>query len=149
MSTGLALPYLGTFTHAFDEKGRLTVPKEWRGEGFEARLVAVPADGGTGRILRVFPGSYLTKEFEKLGDAALDDPRRVKLSGLFAVGQMLQLDTQHRVALKEDLRTWAGLEKNSILVGAGDHFQIWRPEVHARLGVEIPTVEQVMREVRG
>jgi MraZ protein len=149
MNTSAALPYLGTFTHAFDEKGRLTVPREWRGEGFEERLVAVPADAGMGRMLRVFPGSFFAREFERLGDAPLDDPRRVKLNRLFAVGQMLQMDAQHRVALKEELRRWAGLEKTAVLVGAGDHFQMCEPSVHARADSGVPTVEQVMREVRG
>lgn len=149
MNPGATLPYLGTFTHAFDEKGRLTVPKEWRGEGFEDRLIAVPAQGPAGRMLRVFPGSYFAREFERLADAPLDDPRRVKLNQLFAVGQMLQLDTQNRVALKEELRSWAGLVKTVVLVGAGDHFQLREPEVHGREEGGMPTVEQVMREVRG
>jgi DNA-binding transcriptional regulator/RsmH inhibitor MraZ len=100
-------------------------------------------------MLRVFPGSFFAREFERLGDAPLDDPRRVKLNRLFAVGQMLQMDAQHRVALKEELRRWAGLEKTAVLVGAGDHFQMCEPSVHARADSGVPTVEQVMREVRG
>lgn len=148
MSAGITLPYLGTFTHAFDEKGRLTVPREWRGEGFEERLVAVPAETSSGKMLRVFPGSYFTREFARLADAPLDDARRVKLNRLFAVGQMLQLDSQNRIALKEELRTWAGLEKNAVMVGSGDHFQLLHPDVHAHDAPTIPTVEQVLREVR-
>lgn len=147
MTNTLSLPYLGTFTHAFDEKGRLTVPKEWRGEGFENRLVVVPADYGKGRLLRVFPGSYLARQFEKLGSVALDDPRRLSLGNLFAAGQMLQLDAQNRVAIREDLRRGAALDKNATLVGVGDHFQLWNPETYLAQQPGVPTVEQVMREV--
>lgn len=149
MSLPGALPYMGTFKHSFDEKGRLTVPREWRGEGFEERLVVLPAAGTQGKMLRVFPGSYLTKEFTKLGDADLDDPRRVQLERLFSAGQMLQADAQNRVGLKDELREWAGLEKAAVLIGAGDHFQICTPAAYAARGGEMPTIEQVLRGVRG
>ncbi|MDX6767695.1 MAG: hypothetical protein SFU85_13010 [Candidatus Methylacidiphilales bacterium] len=147
MSNIFNLPYLGTFTHAFDEKGRLTVPKEWRGEGFESRLVALPAHDGRGRLLRVFPGSYLTRQFEKLATMPLDDPRRVSLGNLYAAGQMLIMDTQNRVALREDLRRSADLDKSAVLMGAGDHFQLWNPDHFQNLQSSVPTIEQVMREV--
>jgi MraZ protein len=142
-----SLPFLGTFTHAFDEKGRITVPREWRGDGFESRLVVLPAHDGRGSLLRVFSGGYLTRQSEKLASSSLDDPRRMKLDNLFAAGQMLQMDAQNRVAVREDLRKAAQLDKNATLVGVGDHFQIWNPETYQSLLPAMPTVEQVMREV--
>lgn len=147
MTTTFNLPYMGTFTHAFDEKGRLTVPREWRGEGFENRLVVLPAQDKRGKMLRVFPGSYLAKQSEKVAGAPLDDPRRMKLDDLFSVGQMLQMDAQNRVAVRDDLRRAAGLDKNAVLVGVGDHFQLWNPEARQSQPSEMPTVEQVLREV--
>ena len=35
--------YTDSFGHAFDAKGRITVPSDWRGESFEKRLFVLPS----------------------------------------------------------------------------------------------------------
>ncbi len=43
MANEIRASYTDTFEHAFDAKGRITVPAEWRAESFEARLFVLPS----------------------------------------------------------------------------------------------------------
>ncbi len=145
MSDSLKLVYTDTFEHAFDEKGRLTVPKEWRGAGFETRLYVMPPEPG---CLKVYPGSWLGEKMRVLAAAPSGDPRRLALERLASQIQGVELDQQHRISVRERLRQAAQLGKSAVLVGRFDHFKIWSPEKRradaAKLGSL--TVDSVLRE---
>lgn len=129
METNIRQAYTDTFEHAFDEKGRLTIPKEWRGEGFETRLHLMPSREG---CLKVYPGSFLARKQEELAaqGVAMDDPKRKALERLAATIQALVIDQNNRVMIKEKFRSQAGLTKKAFLVGCFDHFEIWSPQAH-------------------
>jgi MraZ protein len=118
--------YTDTFVHAFDEKGRITVPKEWRGGGFEDVLHVIPSAKG---CLMVFPASYLGRKLAELAEAKVPraDPRRQALEQLASSIQAVGLDPQHRMAVKEKFRREAGLKKEAVLAGMFDHFEVWAP----------------------
>jgi MraZ protein len=63
MSTDVRASYTGTFEHAFDAKGRITVPSEWRWESFEPRLFLLPSSA---RCLKVYPESWLGRLQEQV-----------------------------------------------------------------------------------
>ncbi|MDR1146560.1 MAG: division/cell wall cluster transcriptional repressor MraZ [Verrucomicrobiales bacterium] len=145
MSDALKLVYTDTFEHAFDEKGRLTVPREWRGDGFETRLYVMPPEPG---CLKVYPGSWLGEKMRALAGAAIDDPRRKSFERLAAQIQGVELDRQHRITVRERLRAAAQLGRNAVLTGRFDHFEIWSREKWrgdaGQLGAL--TVDSVLRE---
>jgi MraZ protein len=126
MESAIQQAYTDTFEHSFDEKGRITVPKEWRGEGFEGVLHIIPSREG---CLKVYPGSYLGKKRAQLDEekAALSDPRRKALEVLASGIQQVSPDGHHRISIKEKFRQHAVLEPKAqaALVGKFDHFEIW------------------------
>ena len=61
--------YTDRFEFSLDDKGRLSVPVEWRGEAFEKRFLVIPSADG---CLRVYPASFLGREMEKLSNMGGD-----------------------------------------------------------------------------
>ncbi|MDR1192163.1 MAG: division/cell wall cluster transcriptional repressor MraZ [Verrucomicrobiales bacterium] len=140
MNDGVKQNYTGTFEHAFDEKGRVTVPREWRGNGFESRLYVVPSSAG---CLKVFPGSWLAAKTSELAALPVNDPRRKQLEKLAPLIQGVEPDQQHRVMVRESLRATAKLKKDAVLKGRFDHFEIWDKKMSQATGGDEPlTVEE-------
>ncbi len=137
--------YTDRFEHAFDEKGRITIPKEWRGEGFESRLHLMPSRDG---CLKVYPGSFLAAKQAELAAAgvSMNDPKRKALEKLAASIQALVIDQNNRVMIKEKYRTLLKLDRKALLVGRLDHFEVWHPEDTATQKEEV-MIEDLAGEV--
>jgi len=144
METEIRQTYADTFEHSFDDKGRITIPKEWRGEGFEAVLHVIPSKDG---CLKVYPGSFLANKRKRLDEegAAIDDPKRLALESLASITQQVSPDSNHRISIKEKFRQRAGLNKNATLVGRSDHFQIWDADKWGAQGGAELTLEEVAK----
>lgn len=135
--------YTDSFEHTVDAKGRVTVPKEWRGEGFSDRLQVFPSQEG---CLKVYPASFLSLKMEKLADAPMGDPRRKSLERLSAIAQSTSLDPQNRISIKEKLRNGVGIKKMAVLVGRLDHFELWDSKKWKSMAQEDLTIEEVAQE---
>ena len=122
MSNEMRASYTDTFVHAFDAKGRITVPSEWREDSYEKRLFVFPS---AGECLRVFPESWLSRLQETTSVLKDADLQRKTMESLASIAQSAQWDQQGRIMVKEKLRRGAGLKKEAVLVGRLDHFQIW------------------------
>ncbi|HSI86278.1 MAG: division/cell wall cluster transcriptional repressor MraZ [Candidatus Methylacidiphilales bacterium] len=117
--------YTDTFEHAFDIKGRVTVPSDWRSETFEPHLHAFPSKE---KCVKIYPASYLGRLQEQLSGLKMDDPQRKRVELLASLAQNASWDQQGRIMIKEKLRSMAGIKKNAVLVGRLDHFEIWARE---------------------
>jgi MraZ protein len=125
MISGVRASYTDSFGHAFDAKGRITVPSEWRVDSFEQRLFVLPS---TERCVRVYPASWLARVQEALA----------------GIAQSTTWDQQGRMMVKEKLRQGAGLKKDAVLVGRLDHFQIWDKAEWAARETATITVEEAL-----
>ena len=145
MEFAIQQTYTDTFEHSFDDKGRITVPKEWRGDGFESRLHVIPSKEG---CLKVYPGSYLANKRKRLDEdgAPINDPKRKALESLASIIQQVSPDSNHRISIKEKFRQRVGLSKNAALVGQADHFQIWDAKKWADRGGDELTLEEVAEQ---
>jgi MraZ protein len=122
MSEPVRASYTDTFVHAFDAKGRITVPSEWREDSYEKRLFVFPSQD---HCLRVFPETYLSRLQEKTAGLKDADQQRRQVEALASIAQSARWDQQGRIMVKEKLRQGANLKKDAVLVGRLDHFQIW------------------------
>ena len=122
--------FLSTFEKPLDSKRRLVVPQEFRAS------VSGPFDG-----VFCFPsieadcieggGKALFDRYQAvIGELEVGDPLRYSLE-FTVLGGMAQLsfDTAGRVTLPENLCQMFGLTDQAVIVGLGDRFQIWRPDV--------------------
>ncbi len=122
MVSDIRASYTDTFVHAFDAKGRITVPAEWRDESFEGRLFVLPSSEA---CVRVYPASWLGRLQEQVAALKSADPQRQRVEALASLAQSATFDQQGRIMVKEKLRQGANLKKEAVLVGRLDHFQIW------------------------
>ncbi|WP_440694294.1 division/cell wall cluster transcriptional repressor MraZ [Clavibacter nebraskensis] len=114
--------FLGTHSPRLDDKGRLILPAKYRDE-LEGGVVMTR---GQDRCIYVFT----TREFEELHDRMRQAPlaskqardyMRVFLSGANAETP----DKQHRITIPQALRTYAGLDRELAVIGAGSRVEIW------------------------
>jgi MraZ protein len=129
MESGAKASYIGTFEHSFDEKGRITVPAEWRGKTYECNLHVFPSRDN---CLKVYPESWLAGLQSGLAGVPLNDLRRKQIEALASMAQFVSWDGAGRIMIKEKLRGGAGLKKEALLVGSADHFEIWTPAARAK-----------------
>ncbi len=114
--------FLGTHNPRLDDKGRLILPAKFR-EQLEDGVVVTR---GQERCLYVFPVAEFTRIAGQLRQAPVTskqarDYLRVFLSG--ASDELL--DRQGRITVPAVLRTYAGLERECAVIGAGDRVEIW------------------------
>ena len=114
--------FLGTHHPKLDDKGRLFLPAKFR-EQLQGGLVMTK---GHERCIFVFPREAFMAFAERLQAAPLSskdarDYMRVMLS---AASDEIP-DRQGRVTIPATLRTWADLNKECVVIGAGARVEIW------------------------
>lgn len=122
--------YTSTFEHSFDAKGRVTVPASWRRDNHEKTLHIFPSSQ-SGCVV-VFPESWMSQRFEEMAGLKRGDPQRKQFEVLASIAQPAEFDEQGRIMIKEKLRQAAGMKKDVVLVGCGDHFEIWDQAVREK-----------------
>ena len=114
--------FLGTHEPKLDDKGRLVLPAKFREQLAEGLVITK----GQERCLFAFPMAEFQKVTEALAAApvtnrAVRDYSRV----LFASASHEIPDKQGRITIPPSLRTYAGLERDCIVIGANTRVEIW------------------------
>jgi MraZ protein len=116
----------GTFSRAIDEKLRIAIPKLLRealSDQAKRPLFVAP---GTDGSLALYSEDSLTHMAERLAHASPNAQDVRAFSRLFyARAQAVELDAQGRVRIPPELAQLAGLNKEAVLIGAGDHLELW------------------------
>lgn len=130
--------FLGQYHHSFDDKNRLTVPSRFR----------EPIAGGAFVVQGLDPNlMVLTPEafeiiYQRIMAMNLTDPvarllRRIILGN----ASQLDVDSAGRILLPQNLREFAGLQGEAVLVGQGDYFEIWSPDRWQEQQVQVNDAE--------
>jgi MraZ protein len=114
--------FLGTHTPRLDEKGRLFLPAKYR----EELAGGVVITKGQERCLYVFP----EVEFGRLTEALRAAPVTAKAvrdySRVFFASASDEVpDKQGRITVPPALRSYAGLERDCVVIGANTRMEIW------------------------
>ena len=114
--------FLGTHEPRLDEKGRLILPAKFR-EELAGGLVITK---GQERCLYVFPSAEFSTITEQLRQAPVTaKSARDYMRVMFAGAHDEIPDRQGRVTIPSGLRTYAGLEKECVVIGANTRVEIW------------------------
>lgn len=114
--------FLGEYQHTLDEKGRIVMPAKFR-----ARLASgVVVTKGQEHCLFVFPQDRWEEEAAKVNRLSRTDlDSRNYARSFFGSAADLEADRQGRLQLPQALRTYAGLEKDVVVVGVSERLEIW------------------------
>ena len=116
--------FTGEYRHAVDDKGRLAVPSRFRAQLAGNVVVARWLD----TCLAIFPISAWDELAAKVGGLPMTDPNaRLLQRQLFAGAFETELDRQGRVLVPANLRSFAGLEHEALVLGSRDHAEVWAP----------------------
>ena len=118
--------FFGEYQLNFTSPGRLVLPKKIRElikgntfiltKGFDFCLSGFDRQDWEARSQDLFKNSLL--DSDSLG----------KQRFLFSSITYLEIDEQGRFVIPRTLLTHAGLTGKAVVVGVGDHFEIWNPE---------------------
>lgn len=113
---------LGTWTPRLDDKGRLTLPAKFR-DDLAGGLVITK---GLERCLFVFPAAEFLRISGALRQAPLTNKDARDFARVFfASASDERLDAQGRVGIPAALRTYAGLDKDCVVIGNFDRAEVW------------------------
>lgn len=134
--------FTGEYRHTLDAKGRLIVPSRIRDalKGAEVNLTVWP-DG----CISLWNGEYWAEFGQKLLEQEKKDPqKRAAIRKLFANSFTDEVDKQGRITVPAHLRDFAGIDKEVVISGTGDHVEIWDP---ARYEANTGSADQGFDEV--
>ena len=118
--------FSGTYTPKLDDKGRLFLPAKFREEMREGLVIT----RGQDRSLEVRTAADFDVFSARLQDST--DPRKRGYNRmLFALLSEQTPDKQGRITLTPELRTYAGLEKDCVVIGVRNKLEIWEPDTWA------------------
>jgi MraZ protein len=126
--------FLGQYTHAIDSKGRLTIPVRYR----EALADGAYVSQGFEKNLMILTAKGFESISQKVGLMSITDPTARQLKRLiFATADRVELDKAGRIRIPQFLLDIAGLDSDTIIVGAGDYFELWSPQSWAPQATEL------------
>jgi MraZ protein len=117
--------FLGTHTPKLDEKGRVILPAKFRDELASGMVVT----RGQERCLYVFSQREFEDITTKIRQASITSKQNRDFIRLFLSGASQEIpDKQNRITLPANLRTYAGLDRDLTVIGAGSRAEIWDTE---------------------
>jgi len=130
---GASLPifYHALYRNSVDEKRRVQIPSKWRPESEVTFTLVLWKKGQPNPCILALPPACMADLAKKLAEMPLSDKNAETLRRLFGThSDTVTTDKSGRICLPEWMAKEAGLEKEAILVGMVDRFQIWNPERH-------------------
>ena len=122
--------FYGEFMQDVDARGRMVVPQAFRADLASGLVITRGLDG----CLLVYPAS----RWDEVADAVSRLPLTRSVARAFARlllgGASSQtLDAQGRFTLPAPLRRYARLDSNAVIVGTGDHIEVWGDAAWGRM----------------
>lgn len=116
--------FLGSHNHNLDSKGRLAIPARFRDE-LAGGLVLTR---GFDKCIALYPMKAWETLAERINELSIADAdvrqfRRM----VFSEAVDVQLDSQGRILVPAPLRTFAGIERETVIIGVHASVEIWSP----------------------
>ncbi len=119
------VPFRGTFDHTLDAKSRLTVPARYRAALSDGVVLTMPLD------LKPCVGVWRPSDYERYTSRQIEEvpalsPRLPELERFFfGSSHETELDGAGRVMIPSFLAEHASLQKEVVVVGAGERMELW------------------------
>lgn len=116
---------IGEYEHSLDVKGRLILPAKIREDMGDKFIVTKGLDG----CLFGFSQNEWTNFEEKLKTLPLTNKNARDFVRFFLSGAIeCEIDKQGRFLITSNLREYAKLEKDTVIIGVGTRIEIWDKE---------------------
>ncbi len=129
--------FLGEYDHSLDERGRVTLPRKIRQEIEEREVVL--SRGFDQCIFGFDRKSWDSEATKQLIDSVTEEKGRKLRRYFFAAAQKVDIDKLGRILLPAQLKEYASIQNEVVVIGAGDHFEIWDASVWKTYSTKLAT----------
>ncbi len=132
---------MGEYQHGLDAKGRLIIPAKFREELGDGAVIT----RGLDNCLFLFPReewAILEGKLKTLPLTKHDARQFVRF--LFSGATECEMDKQGRIILPPNLREFASIEKDAVVIGVSSRVEIWSKE---RWESYVNTAEESFEEI--
>ncbi|MEA1960629.1 MAG: division/cell wall cluster transcriptional repressor MraZ [Bacillota bacterium] len=114
--------FLGEYQHSLDTKGRITVPARFR-EELGSSFIATK---GLDNCIFLYPQDEWTQIESKVKSLPFTRADVRSFARFFFSGAAeMEIDKQGRILVPNNLRDYAGIQKDVIVIGVGSRVEIW------------------------
>ncbi len=114
--------FTGEYQHTLDSKGRVIIPSRLR-DGLGDSFVITR---GLDQCLFVYPSSEWVRLEQKMKQLPFTKKDSRAFTRLFFSGAMeVEADKQGRVLIPQNLREYAGIEKDVMFIGVSNRVEVW------------------------
>ncbi len=111
----------GEYKHTIDKKKRMFLPAKMR-DAFGEKVIMVKSLSA--KCIALYPEEEWKKFEEKL-DAVPEISGVSIRRKIYSSMEVIEPDPQGRILVPQNLFDYAELEKNTVVIGAGHHAEIW------------------------
>lgn len=140
-------PVGGEYRHNLDSRKRLFIPASIRSSDALGTKLVIARDVSDGQKCL---GLYSAEGWDARVDRFLEiwgkdeESRQNVMTKLHRDLIAVELDDQGRVVLTKQLLKYSSIEKETVIVGAGDHALIWNAELYDKLREEEDDLEDLL-----
>ena len=114
--------FLGEYHHNIDDKGRLVIPNKYRDELGNHFIIT----RGIEKCLYVYSMTEWEKLVAKLNTLPFTKKSvRTFLRSFFSGAAVCEFDRSGRINITSPLVSYAGLDKECVIIGVNDRIEIW------------------------
>ena len=114
--------FLGEYQHSLDAKGRVILPAKYRDQLSGGAYVT----RGRGGCLSVYTAQEFQDVADRVREASKRGGRELDAARSFFAGTAeVSPDKQGRIAIPQQLREYAGLDKDVVVAGGFSRIEIW------------------------
>jgi MraZ protein len=130
--------FIGQHRSSLDEKNRLTLPARYRGlltdgvyvtQGFDRNLLLLTSEAFE-EILHHIQGMNIA-----------DPLARLLFRMILGSAAKLDLDKNGCIPLPRELIKFASIDQEAMVIGQGDYFEVWAPELWSEQEISLNNVE--------
>ena len=119
--------FIGEYAHSIDAKGRLIMPAKFREELGITFIVTKGLDG----CLFVYSKNEWAQLEEKLKTLPFTSKDARSFNRFFFAGAIeCEVDKQGRILISQNLRDYANLSKDVIIIGVSTRIEIWDKDLY-------------------
>ncbi|HSL98902.1 MAG TPA: division/cell wall cluster transcriptional repressor MraZ [Candidatus Limnocylindria bacterium] len=132
--------FRGRFEYTIDPKGRVNIPSRFREQLSDTGLETIVITNYSG-CLYAYPTGEWERIEEKLASKVSSVNKKKNAFVRFFVGGAVEVtpDKQGRILIPPSLRSYAGLDREVVILGMPNRFEIWDRE---RWDVEVSRFEK-------
>jgi len=132
--------FRGRFEYTIDPKGRVNIPSRFREQLSDTGMETVVITNYSGCIY-AYPSEEWERIEQKLASKVSSVNRKKNAFVRFFVGGAVEVspDKQGRILIPPSLRSYAGLDKEVVILGMPNRFEIWDRQ---RWDVEVSRFEK-------